>query len=160
MKTTPTTTKTSTRSKARPSGNGSGTAAAEASPAFKQISASTSRIVSEAAALLDAELAAGVLAAKKVQQRFARERRLEPGDFKEVLARLQRDAHEVVDLVNDQLAALRNQENVEHTTRLLSNGHDLVDLAVGLINMGAEMADELVQAKVPRKNGTGRGRGA
>lgn len=39
------------------------------------------RIVQDAAALLDEELAAGIVAAKQVQKRFRKERRIDPQDF-------------------------------------------------------------------------------
>lgn len=121
-------------------------------PHFKQISKASSQIVKDAAALLDEEIAAGILAARKMQQRFAKERRIDPTDFKEALHRFQSDAHEVVNLLNDQVAELRSEENAELVTRLIGNTHDLLDLVVGVVNMGAEIADELVQANMPKRN--------
>jgi hypothetical protein len=85
-----------------------------------------------------------------VQQRFQKERRIDPRDFREALQRFQRDGHEVVDLIDHQLAELRSKENAELTTRLLHNAHDLLDLAVGLVNMGAEIAGQLAHANLPK----------
>ena len=119
---------------------------------LKQISDASSEIVKEAASLLDEELAAGILTAKRVQERFQKERRIDPSDFEEALQRFQGDAHEVVTLVNDQFAEMRTQENAEITTRLINNVHDLVDLFVGFVKLGAEVANQFAETKFPKKN--------
>jgi hypothetical protein len=116
----------------------------------KNIGNASSQIVKEAAALLDEEIAAGIIAAKKMQQRFEKERRLDPADFKQALHRFQNDAHEVVNVLNDQIAELRSDENAELATRLVNNTHDLLDLIVAVVNMGAEIADEIIQANLPK----------
>ena len=56
---------------------------------LKQISKSSSQIVKDAAVLLDEEIASGIVAAKQVQQRFQKERRINPTDFKDALTRFQ-----------------------------------------------------------------------
>jgi len=126
---------------------------------IKQISEASAQIVKEAAALLDEEMAAGVVAAKKMQQRFDKERRIDPSDFSEALQRLQSDGHEVVNLLNDQIAELRSEENAAIMKRLTNNAHDLLDLSVGLVNMGAEIVNQLVETNLPKKRGQGSGRG-
>jgi hypothetical protein len=120
---------------------------------FKSIGKAGSQIVRDAAALLDEEIAAGIVAARNVQQRFQKQRQLDPGDLKGALQRFQGDAHEVVSLVNDQFTELRAEENAELVKRMVNNAHDLVDVVVGVVNMGVEVANELAQAKLPRKNG-------
>ena len=117
---------------------------------LKQISKSSAQIVKDAAALLDEEVAAGIVAAKQVQNRFQKDRRIDPGDFKKTLQKFQGDAHEVVSLLNDQISAFRSQENTELAKRLLHNTHDVVDLAVEMVNMGAEIADQLAQSNLNR----------
>jgi len=127
---------------------------------IKQISRASAQIVQEAAALLDEEVAAGIVAAKKMQTRFEKERRIDPADFKEALQRFQSDAHEVVNLLNEQLAELRTDENAAIVERLVSNTHGLLDLAVGLVNMGADIANQVVQKNFPKPNAEpGRRRG-
>jgi len=109
----------------------------------------TSQIVKHAATLLDEEVAAGILLAKQMQQRFQKERRIEPGDFKKALQRFQGDAHEVVSLLNEHIDTLGSQENTELAKRLVNNTHDVVDLAVELINLGTEITNQLVQTNLP-----------
>lgn len=122
---------------------------------FKGISRAGSQIVRDAAALLDEEIAAGIVAARNVQQRFQKQRQVDPADLKDALQRFQGDAHEVVSLLNDQFTELRAEENAELVKRMVTNAHDLVDVVVGVVNMGVEMAAELAQANLARRQGKG-----
>lgn len=123
---------------------------------FDRISKSSSQIVKDAAALLDDEIASGIVAAKQVQERFRSERRIDPGDFKEALARFQGDTHSVIHLMDEQVNELRSDENAAVFSRFINNAHSLLDLTVELVNMGAEIADQLVQqsrlSKKPRSD--------
>ena len=122
---------------------------------IKQISKVSSQIVRDAAVLLDEEIAAGIVAAKQMQRRFQKERRIDPSDFREAILQFQEHAHEVVNQLNERVSDMGSQENQEIMRRLVSRGHDLLDLTVEVFNMGAELADQLVQSKVPKKqNGT------
>ncbi len=124
---------------------------------LKQIGKSSSQIVKDAAGLLDEELAAGIVAAKQVQQRFQKERRINPGDFKDALTRFQGDAHDVVNLLNDQFAEMRSDENAELVKRFTGNAHSLLDLVVELVNTSAEIADQLAKTNLQKKPGPGNG---
>ncbi|HEX3470924.1 MAG TPA: hypothetical protein VHT28_07030 [Silvibacterium sp.] len=121
---------------------------------IEKISKSSSQIVRDAAALLDEEISAGIVAAKQIQERFQKDRRVDVGDFKKALEKFQADAHEVVNLLNTQISEARSQENTELANRLLQNAHSAVDIAVEMVNMGAEIADELAQAKLKQKANT------
>jgi hypothetical protein len=121
------------------------------SEAIKRISKGASQIVQDAAVLLDEEIAAGIVAAKQMQRRFQKERRIDPSDFKEAVQQFQVHAHEVVNQLNDRVSDMGSQENQELLRRLVSNSHDILDLTVEVFNMSAELADQLVQSKVPKK---------
>ncbi len=133
--------------------NGSG-----GNPRFDKIGKATSQIVQDAAALLDEELASGIVAARKVQQRFQDERKLDPSDLNEALQRFRGDAHQLVDMLNRQISAMSSKENTELATRLVSNSHDLLDLVVGLVNIGVELTNQIVQTNLP-KTGRNEGKG-
>jgi hypothetical protein len=115
---------------------------------FKQISRSSSQIVKDAAVLLDEEIAAGIVAAKQMQQRFQKERRIDPADFKSLIQKFQSDAHEVVNLFSDQIAELRSKENAELIDSLVRRAHDALDLATEVFVMGADMATQAVQSRL------------
>lgn len=131
---------------------GKGKAAAEATTARAgEITDNSSEIVKEAASLLEEEVAAGIVAAKRVQQRLQNERRVDPADFKDSVTRLQTQAHDVVNQFSSQLSDAKLKENVELLQRLVSNSHDLVDLAVEMLNTNAELADQLARSELLNK---------
>ena len=118
---------------------------------FEQVSKSSAQIVKDAAALLDEELASGIVAAKQVQQRFRKEGRVDPTDFSEALNRFQANAHEVISLLNDRLSEMRSDENFAVVKNLVERSHDMVDLAVELVNSSAEIASQLANSPVLKK---------
>ena len=122
----------------------------ERSRRMKQISRNTSQIVQDAASMLDEEVAAGIVAAKQMQQRFQKERRIDPGDFSQALQKFQGNAHEVITLLDDQLSELQSKENTELARRFITHTHGIVDLAVELVNMGAELANQLTPTVLDR----------
>ncbi len=69
--------------------------------ALRGVTGMTSRIVEQAASILEEEIAAGIVAAKRVEQRFADVDELRNGRSDEVMHRFRRDAHEVVDMLLD-----------------------------------------------------------
>jgi len=123
---------------------------------IEQIGESSSQIVLTAAKLLDEEVAAGIITAKKVQDRFAHEKRIDPSDFATTLQRFQADGHEVVNTLNAQVEKMRSGEGAELASRLIDHTHGLLDLAIGLINTGAEIANEFAGSRTA--NGKARGR--
>lgn len=122
---------------------------------FEEVSKSSAQIVKDAAALLDEELAAGIQAAKQVQQRFRRGGRIDPADFGDALQRFQADAHEVITLLNDRLNEMRSDENYKMVKKLIDRSHDLVDVAVEMVNGSAEIANQLANSPLA-KQATGR----
>jgi len=140
---------------AYPEGNATLSKAASRIP---RIGKASSQIVFDAASLLDEEVAAGIVAAKKMQKRFQKERRVDPDDFKEVLQRFQGDAHQVVSLLKQQFAELNSHENSETVARLLGNVHNLIDLVVGMVDIGAEVANQLIQTNLPAPANARRGK--
>ncbi len=128
----------------------------ENSGRFEDLSKSTAQIVKDAAALLDEELAEGIVAANQVQKRFRQERRIDAGDFSNALQKFQADAHEVIQLLNDRLNDMRSQENFELVKNLVDRSHDMVDLAVELVNGSAEIATQLAQSPILNQTRGGR----
>jgi hypothetical protein len=144
---------------ARAPGRSSGSSRADArSERFKQISKSSSQIVKDAAVLLDEEIAAGIVAAKQMQQRFQKKRRIDPADFKSLIQKFQSDAHEVVNLFSDQIAELRSKENTELVDSLVRRAHDALDLATEVFVMGADMAAQAVQSRLRKMRPAGNAR--
>lgn len=59
------------------------------------------RIVEQAASILEEEISAGIVAAKKVEQRYINVNALRGGSSEQVLQRFRTDAHEVLDILLD-----------------------------------------------------------
>jgi hypothetical protein len=100
--------------------------------------------------VLDEEMALGIVTAKKMQERFDSERRVESTDFNDALQRWQNDGHELVSLVDQQITELRSDENVDLTNRLIANIHNVLDLAVGLVGTGTEVANQLIERNLSK----------
>jgi hypothetical protein len=130
---------TSRKSSARASKSSSSSAKLDS------ISTSASQIVRDAASLLDEELAAGILTARQMQQRFRKERRVSSDDFKDALQKFQGDAHHVVDLLNKQLEQLQSGKDAQMINGLVANAHDLLNLAVEFVNTGANLVNQMIE---------------
>jgi hypothetical protein len=74
---------------------------AEQAQIFKDLAHTTSRIVQQAASILEEEIAAGIIAAKQIEERLVDVDSLRSTKPEEVVQRLRRDAHDVVDILVD-----------------------------------------------------------
>lgn len=68
---------------------------------LRGVAGATSRIVQQAASILEEEIAAGIVAAKRVEDRLIDVQKLRNGRTEEVMQRFRRDAHDVVDILID-----------------------------------------------------------
>ncbi|MFM0174729.1 hypothetical protein PQR33_35980 [Paraburkholderia sediminicola] len=118
----------------------------------RQIGQSASQVVKEASLLLNEELAAGIVAARQMQQRFEKERRIDPVDFKDALQRFQRDGHEVINLLSDQVSDLNSDETAQRIKQIVDNGHNALDLFVELAKTGSEVMNQLVQSNLKKND--------
>jgi hypothetical protein len=126
---------------------------------IRNASKSVRNIVKDAADILDEEVASGIVAARQVQDRFKKEKRIDPKDFEGALQKFNTDAHEVLTLVGKQIDELGSRENAEMTKRLMGKTHEVLDLAIEMVNIGATLANELLQ-KNTKPTGAGSGNGA
>lgn len=69
--------------------------------AYKGFSKTSVNVIQKAASILEEEVAAGIIAAKKVEDHYIDTAKLRSGRPEEVMSRLRLDAHEVVDIVID-----------------------------------------------------------
>ena len=72
-------------------------------PAIGEISSSATRIIQQAANVLEEEVAAGIQAARDMESRFIDVEEKRAHDSAEVISRLRKDAHEVIDILIDLL---------------------------------------------------------
>jgi hypothetical protein len=68
----------------------------------------TSRIVQQAASILEEEISAGIVAARRVEERFIDVQKLRTKNPEEIMQRFRRDSHEVVDILVDLVSLATN----------------------------------------------------
>ena len=55
-------------------------------------------------------------------------------------------------LLNDRRNEMRSQENFDVVKNLVNRSHDMVDLAVEMVNSSAEVARQLANSPIVKKN--------
>jgi hypothetical protein len=83
--------------------------------AYKSFSETTSKIVQQAADILESEIASGIKIANETENRFPQMERFKSEKPDEVMQRFRRDAHEVVDIFIDVVgASLKSVPNLDN----------------------------------------------
>jgi hypothetical protein len=87
--------------------------------AYKSFTDTTSKVVEQAATILESEIAAGVKIAQQTEGRFPQVEQFRSEPANEVIQRFRRDAHEVVDIFIDVVGAtLKSVPNMAETNLL------------------------------------------
>lgn len=118
---------------------------ADRSRKFDELGKETSEVVQRAAAVLEEELAVGVVAAKEIGERFRAERRFDEATFMDAVERLQRDAHEVVRVASDRVEDLRSDNTQELIQRFMADAHVAIDAFVNLVALVPDMVNQLAE---------------
>jgi len=82
-------------------GRGSGKTLLGGLDAVRGFAETTSRVVRQAASILEEEIAAGIVAARQVEESLINVKALRAGNADSVIHRFRKDAHEVVDILVD-----------------------------------------------------------
>jgi hypothetical protein len=87
--------------------------------AYKSFTDTTSKVVEQAATILESEIAAGVKIAQQTESRFPQVEQFRSEPTTEVIQRFRRDAHEVIDIFIDVVGAtLKSAPNMAETNLL------------------------------------------
>ena len=87
--------------------------------AYKSFTDTTSKVVEQAATILESEIAAGVKIAQQTEGRFPQVEQFRSEPANEIIQRFRRDAHEVVDIFIDVVGAtLKSVPNMAETNLL------------------------------------------
>jgi hypothetical protein len=87
--------------------------------AYKSFSETTSKVVQQAASILEAEIASGVKIAQQTEGKFPQVEKFRSEPSNEVMQRFRRDAHEVIDIFIDAFGAtLKAAPNITDTNFL------------------------------------------
>ncbi|MEV7026870.1 hypothetical protein [Kitasatospora sp. NPDC093558] len=114
---------------------------------FSEAGEQGERAVTEAAAVLERELAAGLADAKAAGERLADEHRVDQEEFGRLVRRVSDNTHELIDAVSARVLGNTAGDAAEHTRKIAASAHDIVDLllnlsrlAPGLVNQGLSTA--------------------
>ncbi len=94
--------------------------------AYKSFSETTSKVVQQAASILESEIAAGVKIAQQTENRFPQVEKFRAEKPDEVMQRFRRDAHEVVDIFIDVVGATLKAAPTMNDSNLLRVGKVVV----------------------------------
>lgn len=91
--------------------------------AYKSVSESASKMVEQAASILETEIASGIKVANQAESKFPQVERYRAEKPDEVMQRFRRDAHEVVDIFIDVVGAtLRSMPNPTEVAATMKEG--------------------------------------
>jgi hypothetical protein len=99
----------------------------------KSLTAEAVGVVAQAASILEEEISAGIIAAKKVEERYLNVGSLRSGESEKIMQRFRKDAHEVLDIVLD-----------------------LINLSINSVSGLSERAINIRSTAVPRGNDKGK----
>jgi hypothetical protein len=119
---------------------------------LEEIGKTTSQVVQEAAAVLEEDLATGLIAARKVSQRLAKEQRFEADDFADALKRFRSTGHELIEIARGRLEELRSDANQELLKKLLTDGQGALDTLIDVIAASPELADRFLKTDQKAKS--------
>lgn len=129
----------------------------EPNPRIREMGPGTSEVVRRATEVLESELSTGLDAARRAQERFRKERRVEAGDFEAAVSRFRADGHALVDLARDLTRGLRSETAGDLTERLTRDAHDALDLALSLVDLAPDLINRAV--RLTDDGGTDKGGG-
>ncbi|MBK8901712.1 MAG: hypothetical protein IPM53_11050 [Anaerolineaceae bacterium] len=122
--------------------------ASEREEILRAFGASTSDMIQKAAVILEEEVAVGLLAAREVERSMRETGELSSESFDDILVRLRKDAHDVVNIISEQVDQMRSSEFDELSQRFQKDAHEAVDVllnavthAPGLINRLLKMSN-------------------
>lgn len=110
-----------------------------------ELGKSASDVIQEAAAVLEEELAAGLMAARKVSRRFAEEQRFETEDFAEALKRFHSTGQELIEVARGRIVEMSSESTQDLANRFITDAQGALDVVVDLIAVGPELANRIME---------------
>jgi hypothetical protein len=119
-------------------------ARSESRERMRSASEQASSVVRQAADILESELSGGIEEARRLQQRFTEQRRLEPGDLDELASRVRRSAHDLIDVLTDRFHDLGAQDVQDLANRFSKDAHSALDGVMDLVDAAPEVVNRLI----------------
>jgi uncharacterized iron-regulated protein len=113
---------------------------------LREFGASTSDMIQKAAVILEEEVAAGLQAAKEVEQSMRQSGEVRSESFDDIVVRLRKDAHDVVNIVGEQVDQMRSEEFDDLSRRFQKDAHEAVDVLLNVVTNAPSIINRLLQA--------------
>lgn len=112
---------------------------------LRAFGASTSDMIQKAAVILEEEVAVGLLAAREVERSMRETGELRAESFDDILVRLRRDAHDVVNIIGEQVDQMRSAEFDELSGRFQKDAHEAVDVLLNAVTHAPTIINRLLK---------------
>lgn len=112
---------------------------------LKAFGASTSDMIQKAAVILEEEVAVGLLAAREVERSMRETGELRAETFDDILVRLRKDAHDVVNIIGEQADQMRSTEFDELSLRFQKDAHEAVDVLLNAVTHAPTLINRFLQ---------------
>ncbi|MBV6700500.1 hypothetical protein [Kitasatospora aureofaciens] len=109
---------------------------------FSELGEQGSRAVLEAAAVLERELADGLADAKAAGDRVTGEHRVDQEEFDKLVRRVSENTHQLIDAVSARVLGNTTGDAAEHSQKLTTSAHDIVDLLLSLGSLAPGLANQ------------------
>jgi len=126
----------------------------ERSEILREFGKSTSDIIQKAASILEEEVAAGIVAAKEVERHMREDGDFRSDEFGDIMQRLRRDAHDMVNIISEQVDNFRSSEFDHLGKRFQKDAHDAVDIMLNVMNVAPDIINRLLQTEKQDKDVT------
>ena len=112
---------------------------------LRAFGASTSDMIKKAAVILEEEVAVGLLAAQEVERSMRETGELRAESFDDILVRLRKDAHDVVNIIGEQVDQMRSSEFDELSGRFQKDAHEAVDVLLNAVTQAPGIINRLLK---------------
>jgi hypothetical protein len=116
-----------------------------ADPERSALAREASRVVQQAAAILQSELSSGSATAASMDRKLAENRKVDPDEFKGLAERVRKDVHDLIAIGIDLFTELQTVEVQGLAKNLGTDAHDMVDTAMNLVDRTPQAANTFVR---------------
>jgi hypothetical protein len=112
---------------------------------FSEVGAEASRVVRNAAEILESEMSGGIEETRRLQRRFIETRRLEDGDLDEVADRLRRTGHQMIDMLSERASEMGSGDVQDLAARFGKDAHEVLDGLIDLVGLAPRVVNTLME---------------
>lgn len=112
---------------------------------FSEVGAEASRVVRNAAEILESEMSGGIEETRRLQRRFIETRRLEDRDLDEVADRLRRTGHQMIDMLSERATEMGAADVQDLTARFGKDAHEVLDGLIDLVGLAPRVVNKLME---------------